>query len=365
MPMPEEKVVKVRRLTRWQRIGVASLLVVGALVAGGVIFVLSGVYNIAASRDHWSVTNLAITILRDRSIAAASSTVEAPALNDPDLYRLGEQHFLGACTSCHGQPGQPLNPIYANMTPSPPDLIGAFEHYSASEVFWIVRHGLKYTGMPAWPGPNRPDEVWSVVAFLERLNRQPETGDSLTEQRIETARTFDGCARCHGSATSAPVSALVPRLEGLPQAYLVRALEEYRQGIRQSGFMAPVAHGLSDREIAALAAYYDGLEVLRQDARANPDIIETGRHIAETGVLADDVPACQSCHGGGNPQIPDLRGQSARYLANQLKLWRNGGYRNSSAEGRIMAVIGQRLATSDAEAVSAYYAAQTPSEGDP
>lgn len=363
--MPEEEVIRVRRLTRWQRIGVAVLLVIGALILGSVIFVLSGVYNIAASRDHWSVTNFAITVLRDRSIATASSAIEVPPLDDPDLYRLGEQHVMGACTTCHGRPGRPLNPLYTHMTPSPPDLTGAMAHYSANEVFWIVSHGLKYTGMPAWPGSGRPDEVWSVVSYLDRLNRRPEIGANMSEEKIAAAQSFESCARCHGAEGTAPVSALVPRLEGLSEPYIARALAEYRSGIRASGFMAPVAHDMSEGEIEAFARYYSGLTVPRQDEPLPADDIAAGRQIAETGVAEDDVPACDSCHGGVNPQIPELRGQSARYLATQLKLWRNGGYRDASAQGRIMAVIGRRLGAAEAEAVSTYYAAQATDGGAP
>jgi len=80
--MPESDVVKVRQLTRWQRIGVASLFVAGALFLGGIVFILSGIYNIGAAREHWSITNFIITILRDRSISVASNGVEVPNLND-------------------------------------------------------------------------------------------------------------------------------------------------------------------------------------------------------------------------------------------------------------------------------------------
>ena len=100
--MPEDKVVKVRQLTRWQRIGVASLFVMGAMVLGGAAFVLSGIYNIGASREHWSLTNFIITILRDRSISVAASGIDIPNLDDPELFLLGAQHYRGGCDTCHG-----------------------------------------------------------------------------------------------------------------------------------------------------------------------------------------------------------------------------------------------------------------------
>ena len=222
--MAEKEVVKVTRLTRWQRIGVASLLVFGAIVLSGVAFILSGIYNIGASREHWSATNFIITILRDRSITVASGGIEVPELDDPDMYRLGAEHFRGGCTTCHGEPGRQNNPIYQNMSPAPPDLIGAFEDYSAKELFWIVKNGLKYTGMPAWPADGRPDEVWSMVSFLNLVHQRG--GDAYPE--LETSplsldealagvgvRPLENCIRCHGGKDSSPVSQLVPELNGL------------------------------------------------------------------------------------------------------------------------------------------------------
>ena len=363
--MAEDKVVKVRQLTRWQRIGVASLFVTGAIVIGGIVFVLSGIYNIGASRDHWSITNFIITILRDRSISVASGGIEVPELDDPDLYELGQEHFLGACTSCHGIPGRPPNPIYSSMLPQPPDLTGAFEDYDSRQIFWIINHGLKYTGMPAWPGIDRPDEVWSVVAFLRRLNAAgPPDGPSF-EVEAQQARALDSCERCHGDAETAPVSALVPRLGGLPQPYLARALAEYRDGQRASGFMEPVVHDMSDDEAAELAAYYADLPARDTQRAADPTLVARGREIAERGAAEQDVPACTSCHNGSDPQVPPLAGQSARYMETQLKAWRNSGYRSGSAQGRLMAFIAKRLGAQEAEAVSTYYESLPPVEDSP
>lgn len=363
--MAKEKIVKVRQLTRWQRIGVASLFVIGAMVIGGVVFVLSGIYNIGASREHWSVTNFIISILRDRSVSVAASGIEVPDLEDPDLYLLGREHFWGACTSCHGIPGRPLNPLYSNMLPQPPDLTGAFEDYGAREVFWIVNHGLKYTGMPSWPGTDRPDEVWSVVAYLKRLNSEGPPNQTAFAENAEDARAFDACIRCHGGADAAPTSALVPRLGGLHQAYLVRALEEYRDGQRASGFMAPIAHDMSDDEIANMAAYYANLPAADNRNAADPASSIKGREIAEEGIPEQDVPACASCHNGNDPQVPPLAGQAARYMETQLKVWRNSAYRSGSAQGRLMAFVAKRLGAEEAEAVSAYYASLAPVEASP
>ena len=93
----------------------------------------------------------------------------APALDNPDLVRLGAAHFHGGCAFCHGAPGIPVSPIARHMLPSPPDLATSMRPWKDEELFWIVQHGIKYTGMPGWVALERADEIWAVVAFLKRM----------------------------------------------------------------------------------------------------------------------------------------------------------------------------------------------------
>ena len=87
----------------------------------------------------------------------------------PNLVKLGAAHFHGGCAFCHGAPGIPVSPIARQMLPSPPDLATSMRPWTDEEIFWIVQHGIKYTGMPGWVALERADEIWAVVAFLRRM----------------------------------------------------------------------------------------------------------------------------------------------------------------------------------------------------
>ena len=128
----------------------------GAFILAGfvaaTVFVLSGVYPVGANRGHIGVTTWLLLQVRERSIATYSTFVDPRPVDDPDMAMLGAAHYEGGCAPCHGRPGGPVGVIPAQMLPPPPQLHAALaDRESDRQIFWIVKNGLKYTGMPAWP----------------------------------------------------------------------------------------------------------------------------------------------------------------------------------------------------------------------
>ncbi|MGF7163343.1 cytochrome c553 [Rhodoligotrophos appendicifer] len=361
----------VTRLTRWQRIGIAALGLLCAGLVGAVLFIWSGYYNVAAGREHLSLTTWILEQVRDQSIKSHSDDIEVPELDDPNLIRLGAAHYQGACVFCHGSPDQPRNPIVANMLPAPPDLSASSE-YSPAEVYWIVLNGLKYTGMPAWPAEGRGDEVWALVALIESFKTSAGgSGHGLANDDRPAAKpghalaegseppVLTDCVRCHGDETAAPISNLVPSLSGLSKDYIMRSLEEYRSNRRQSGIMEPVAFALTPEVMEKLATYYASLTPLPLPEINAPEAIDNGRRIAAEGVPEADVPACLACHGASRSNnFPALDGQPAAYLEAQLRLWHSGG-RALTGYGAIMAPVARRMTAQQIRDVSLYFQARS------
>ena len=134
---------------------------IGLLVAG-FLFAWSGIYNVGASRGHFALVELALSFVMRNSVETHALTVPSPPrLNDPDLEILGAGQFHRGCAPCHGAPGQRPNAIAQSVLPPPPDLTRRRNSWKDSELFWIVKHGIKYTGMPAWSSQDRDDEVWA------------------------------------------------------------------------------------------------------------------------------------------------------------------------------------------------------------
>ena len=349
----------------------AVLAATAAVVVAVIVVAWSGMYDVAASRGHWAIVQWFLEFGLRNSVAKRATAVETPPLDNPDLIRLGAAYFHRGCAYCHGAPGISVNPIARDMLPSPPDLSASMRPWKERELFWIVEHGLKYTGMPGWVAPEREDEIWAVVAFLKRLPmldarsyRDLALGGVRVSQHSGSElaiseshpEAIGACARCHGAEGELPMSDLVPVLHGQPADYLMSALQAYAAGKRRSGIMQPLAADLQPEDMRRLADYYAGLTRPQEEPKIkNTVLIESGRKLALEGAPDIGVPPCVTCHANPSATYPRLDGQHAAYMAGHLRLWkmRIGPATENAA---IMAPIAQRLSEQQIDAVSAYFA---------
>nr|WP_246318953.1 c-type cytochrome [Peteryoungia desertarenae] len=353
------------------------LAALAAVACFAVILVWSGLYNVAASRDHLQVTTWMLERVREQSIATQAMGIEAPLLDDDGMVRLGAAHYEAGCVPCHNRPGNAINPIVEGMLPSPPKLTSALEERKPETIYWIVKHGLKYTGMPAWPDQTRDDEVWAVTAFLQTLQRPSDQqyldlagvrriSDDVRTEGFASFDRFTECGRCHDSGRLDTNGDRIPRLSGQSPEYLLRSLREYAGQDRPSGVMEPVAALLDEETMRALVARYARVEKSRSVTAPPSDAeqLERGRIIAQRGDPKRGVPACDSCHAAGrSPQFPRLAGQHADYLVGQLELWQRGG-RTGTTYGRIMSHVASRLSADQISDVTSYYQS-LPGDGAP
>lgn len=361
----------------WRRIAAVALGIATILAIGALLFAWSGLYSVAASRGHWAIVEYALAFVMRNSVERRAMLIDPPPLDDEDLVVLGAGAYHSGCAWCHGAPGVPTNPVTRSMLPPPPDLSAGMRDWDDAELFWIVKHGIKYTGMPAWASQHRDDEVWSVVAFLRQLEgvdeetyRRLALGFAETDQSGREIATEEGaveaavaCIRCHGAEDRGPRSALVPVLHGQPVEFLVEALRAYAAGTRESGIMQPLANDLSPEDIERVARYYSSLPSPETDGReADRESLERGRIIAEAGMPEAEVPPCLTCHSEeALPTYPRLAGQNARYIANQLRLWKAETTRHTQAAA-VMTSIARALTDDQIDDVATYFESVRPAQ---
>jgi len=131
-----------------------------------------------ADVPHNQLTYWVLETLRERSIEQASKNIEVPKLDGPDLLLSGGPDYNEMCASCHLQPGKTQSDMSLGLYPRPPNLAvshvdGNSNHddmtQAARRQFWIIKHGIKASGMPAWGETHDDDRIWAMVAFLQKL----------------------------------------------------------------------------------------------------------------------------------------------------------------------------------------------------
>lgn len=173
-------------------IALAVLLVLAALV---MILVYSGTYDVAADQPSGAVESWLLGSAQKRSVARAAAGIAVPNLTDPSRIREGAEHYAQMCQGCHGAPGRERSEIGMGLNPIPPDLAVAADEWQPSELFWMVKHGIKMTGMPAFGGTHGDDQVWSLVAFVSQL---PKMSSAEYVVRTTAAETSGGAAPAEG-----------------------------------------------------------------------------------------------------------------------------------------------------------------------
>ena len=143
-------------------------------------------------------------------------------------------------------------------------------------------------------------------------------------QELATAK---GCAGCHGMDGNS-MAPTFPSLAGQHVEFLVEQLQHYRSGYRVNPMMQPMATGLSDKEIYVLASFY-AAQPMKTTGNAAAVDAETLKH----GSAQAYIQKCTACHGeegiAGTPQYPNIKGQHAMYIVQQLQAYRSGSRLNT------------------------------------
>lgn len=159
-------------MTRKSMLALAVLSGVAGLAIGG--FVWSGMYNVGADDPHLRPTYAMLRMMRERSIIRHTRDVKVPDLRDPALISQGAGNYDSMCTSCHLAPGMDDTELSKGLYPAPPNF-SKLPPLNPAHAFWVTKHGIKASGMPAWGRSMDDRYLWGMVAFLQQLPKLDAT----------------------------------------------------------------------------------------------------------------------------------------------------------------------------------------------
>lgn len=163
------------------------------------------------------------------------------------------------------------------------------------------------------------------------------------------------CGACHGADGNSMVPSF-PKLAGQGERYLLKQLHDIKSGARAVVPMTGMLTGMSDQDLADIAAYYASQKM--SVGATDPALLARGQDLFRGGKLEQGMPACTGCHsptGSGNDPagFPQLGGQHGDYVALQLTNFREG-VRTNDGESKIMRSIAEKLSNKDIAALSSY-----------
>jgi mono/diheme cytochrome c family protein len=141
------------------------LALVAAAISGTIYF---GLVEPGADKPHADWVHGLIEVSRDRAIAVRAEGLDVPVLGLEAQVLNGAGNYAAMCTGCHLAPGMAPTELSRGLYPAAPALaeLGAPD---PARAFWVIKHGVKASGMPAWGG-SMPDEyIWNMVAFLQAM----------------------------------------------------------------------------------------------------------------------------------------------------------------------------------------------------
>jgi mono/diheme cytochrome c family protein len=154
--------------------GISLFIIIAIVLLMGFGFIHSGAFNVAATSKDPALLSWVLETTREHSIENHSSDITAPdkaELAKTETLREGFEHYNEMCVVCHGAPGIDPGEAREGLNPKPPLLakLKDLETDPLSETFWIIKHGIKMTGMPGWGPTHSDDKIWAMVAFVRKL----------------------------------------------------------------------------------------------------------------------------------------------------------------------------------------------------
>jgi mono/diheme cytochrome c family protein len=265
-----------------------TLLILALLaVLGATGFIYSGLYDISATDQHLRPTYYAIQATMRRSVARRAADIAVPPLGAPEQLERGLALYRAHCVQCHGAPGVAPEAFALGLTPLPTPLQRSGKDRAPAELFWVVKHGIKMTGMPAWEFRLPDEDIWALAAFLKQLPLlSPAAYKALAApaplprvaapqgdpdpQRGRRALEQYGCVGCHEiPGLVGPEARLGPPLEGIASRTMLGGVLPNSRENMVLWLRAPQAFtphsampilGVTERDARDMAAFLAGLK---------------------------------------------------------------------------------------------------------
>lgn len=150
------------------RILYGFLAAVGLALIIVLIVMWTGAYDFASSAKHPGVVRSAIDRTFRNWVESGASELSAPNFSQQQL-REGAREFMEYCVHCHGAPGEKAAEWSTGMSPNPPEIAHIAEEWTPEQIFFIVKNGIRMSGMPPFGDTESDQTIWNIAGFVKQI----------------------------------------------------------------------------------------------------------------------------------------------------------------------------------------------------
>ncbi len=166
-----------------KKVLLGAVLIIAILLMAALAITWLGLLPASADGPHSSLEARIMPAVLHASIVRHASGETNPVPLNEDNLKSGIDTYKAMCARCHSVPGGNPSLYGQSFYPPAPQLPVRMYPYTEAQLFWVIKHGIRNTGMPAWGGMLSDDEIWQIVSLLKNSQDLPPSVEAHWNER--------------------------------------------------------------------------------------------------------------------------------------------------------------------------------------
>jgi mono/diheme cytochrome c family protein len=170
-----------------RKILLGAVLTLALLLLSALVVTRLGLMPVSADGIHSRLEARIMPMVLHASIVRHASGDTSPVPLNEDNLKAGVDTYKAMCVRCHSTPEGNASVYGQSFYPPAPQLPKGMAQYTDSQLFWLIKHGIRNTGMPALGGMLSDEEIWQIVSLLKNSQDLPPSVEAEWGARKTTA----------------------------------------------------------------------------------------------------------------------------------------------------------------------------------
>jgi mono/diheme cytochrome c family protein len=166
-----------------KKILLGVVLTLALLLLSGLVVTMFGLMPVGADGAHSRLEARIMPVVLHASIVRHASGETSPVPLNEDNLKTGVDTYKAMCARCHSTPEGKASTYGQSFYPPAPQLPKGMAEYTDAQLFWVIKHGIRNTGMPAWGSMLSDEEIWQLVSLLRNSQDLPPSIEAQWNER--------------------------------------------------------------------------------------------------------------------------------------------------------------------------------------